>query len=129
MSRMVTINDTAQPSPAWETELILLSGGDRAELLQVIADLQAFLQTSPQLRLTDLAFTLNVQECHHPVRLAVVAKSVSDLAEKLQRTAEKLADAKCKQIRDVQGIFFAGEPLGHAGKLAVLFPGEGARLI
>ena len=60
------------------------------------------------------------------MRLAIVAKSVSDLAEKLQRAAERLADTDCRQIRDVQGIYFFENPLAETGKLAMLFPGEGA---
>jgi malonyl CoA-acyl carrier protein transacylase len=61
-------------------------------------------------------------------RLALVAASVPDLREKLDRAAKKLATAGgSRQIRDVSGIYFAAEPLGREGKLAFLFPGEGSQ--
>jgi len=125
-SRMLSPNGTPGSGGVWETELILLSGLDRSELLMRLRDLRAFLESAPNTDLKDLAFTLNTRERLAPERLAIVAQSILDVQEKLSRAASRLADANCGQIRDVQGIYFSNQPLGVAGKLAMLFPGEGA---
>ncbi len=108
-----------------ETELILLSAADRSGLIQRVRELQSFCEQQPAANLADWAVSLNTQT-PEAVRLAIVAKSVSDLSETLQRAGDRLADADCRQIRDVKGIYFFESPLGIAGQLAVLFPGEGA---
>ena len=56
-----------------------------------------------------------------------VASSLDDLAAKLARVAERLADAKCVQIKDSKGIYYFAESPLRDGKLAFLFPGEGAQ--
>ncbi len=123
---MVSLSGSNRSSSSLETELLLLSGSDRLELLANIAELLRSLQNAPTILLKDLAFTLNTQESHQAVRLAVVASSIEDFGEKLDRAADRLKDPNCRQIRDVQGIFFVEQPLGVTGKLAMLFPGEGA---
>jgi acyl transferase domain-containing protein len=123
---MVSPSGTTAPFASSETELILVSGRDRLELLGHMAELRAFLQTAIEIPLKDLAFTLNTQETPRAFRLAIVAYSCQDLLDKLDRAATRLNDPHCKQIREVQGLYFTEQPLGEAGKLAVLFPGEGA---
>src|SRR5205814_1719217 len=39
----------------------------------------------------------------------------------------RLAEPGCRQIKDKDGIYYFAEPLGRQGKLALLFPGEGAQ--
>src|SRR5439155_9615421 len=60
-------------------------------------------------------------------RVAVVATTLPDLREKLVRVARRLAEPGCRQIKDKDGIYYFAEPLGRQGKLALLFPGEGAQ--
>ena len=60
--------------------------------------------------------------------MAIVATSLADLREKLERAVRRLdASGGCRQIRDVSGIYYEAEPLGREGKLAFLFPGEGSQ--
>jgi malonyl CoA-acyl carrier protein transacylase len=40
-----------------------------------------------------------------------------------------LADAECLQINDTQGVYHFAKPLHLEGRLAVLFPGEGAQYL
>ena len=47
----------------------------------------------------------------------------------MKRAAERLADPKCKQVRDASGIYFFENPLAEQGTVALLFPGEGAQYL
>ena len=63
-----------------------------------------------------------------PARLGLVVESPDDLREHLRgRSSPKLGDPACRSIRDARGIYFWDEPLGRAGTLAFLFPGEGSQ--
>ena len=54
------------------------------------------------------------------------ATSRNDLAHKLRRAVSMLAANERRKIRDRSGIYYTQDPLG-GGRLAVLFPGEGAQ--
>ncbi len=110
----------------WATELILLGGSSRSELLKRLEQVAQFVEAHPDVPLTDLAYTLNCPLPPGEYRLALVVKSLSDLGSKLARATEKLANPDCRTIRDVAGIYYTESPLGSVGKLAMLFPGEGA---
>ncbi|NJN19076.1 MAG: acyltransferase domain-containing protein [Oscillochloris sp.] len=62
-------------------------------------------------------------------RLAIVADSAADLRTKLARSLERLGAPDCSQIKQRNGVYFFGEPLGPQGKLALIFPGEGAQYV
>jgi len=113
---------------AWDSELFVFSGADRAE---VAADAQRVLdminQGGDALSLKDLAWTLNCNRPMGPVRMAVVGLSHTDLAAKLERAVKRLGDEKTRNIKEVEGIYLFKEPLGLNGKLAFLFPGEGSQ--
>jgi acyl transferase domain-containing protein len=117
---------TLSPSP-WETEVFVVRGEDRGVLRKEIQTLTAFLERSPSVALKDLAFTLNKSLLPGGSRLAVVAGSVADLRNRLGRAGERLADPACRQIKDSAGIYYCDEPLSPQGRLAFLFPGEGAQ--
>ncbi len=122
---------TAHPPAAasWETELFLLRGDEREDLCRRIRALLGYLEKNPDVVLKDLAFTLLDELKPGGERLAVVAGSAADLRKRLERALSRLEDAACRQIRDTVGIYYFSEPLGGAGRLAVLFPGEGAHYL
>lgn len=124
--------------PARESEVCVLEAATRGDLLARMGHLARFLGSVPRDRagsepdafsLADLAWTLNssVQAGVETQRVAIVAGSLADLGAKLERAATRMADPRCRQIKDVSGIYFASEPLGRAGTTAFLFPGEGAQ--
>jgi len=113
----------------WETELVVLRGDDREHLRRRTLALADFARREPRVSLKDLAFTFNTDLAPGGSRLAVVAGSADELHDRLNRAGERLADPKCRQIRDSPGIYFFEQPLHPEGKLAFLFPGEGAQYL
>ena len=124
----------------WDTELFILQGDSRQALIQQTQQLQQYLNKNPQTILKDLAYILNIQLSKKqptpqkaygetPYRLAIVASSLDDLQKKLSYALQRLTDPECKQIKDIKGTFFFEEPLFGQGKLAFLFPGEGAQYL
>ncbi len=112
----------------WDTEVCLVQGGSRRDLIEQGARLERWLAgAAPGMLLKDLAYTLNTDLREGSVRLALVASSVEDLQQKLAYARERLADPGCKQIKDVRGVYFFDEPLRRTGKLAFLFPGEASQ--
>ncbi|HEY2844367.1 MAG TPA: 4'-phosphopantetheinyl transferase superfamily protein, partial [Bryobacteraceae bacterium] len=107
------------------TEVFILEAESRQELIERAGLLQRYLAREQEAPLKDLAFTLNCGLEGKPCRLAVVATSAADLAQKLSLALGRLAKPECRQIKDNAGVYFFEEPL--QGKLAFLFPGEGAQ--
>ena len=115
---------------AWESltpqssELFLVSAESPAQLLD---RLQLWSQRSTTLRDEDLGDICFTEAAHvsdaHPVRMAIVAKSVADLREKLERAPARIAAEKGKWWQDPSGIYYGSARNG--GKLAFLFPGIG----
>ncbi|HEX4451928.1 MAG TPA: SDR family NAD(P)-dependent oxidoreductase [Kofleriaceae bacterium] len=97
---------------AWNAELVLIRGVDRATALNVLDRVENTLATEPRLR--DLARTTGAMP--GPVQLAIVAESTADLKRKLASARMWQADGK--------SIFVAN---GQAGKLAFLCPGQGSQ--
>ncbi|WP_160163302.1 type I polyketide synthase, partial [Nitrolancea hollandica] len=134
-------NRAASPAlshlPPWESEVCILEGATRGDLLEQANRLARFLDSAlageysaePAFSLTDLAASLNqrLSQAGTNVRLALVATSVEDLWQKLSRAMKRLADPGCRRIKDVSGIYFNAEPLGQDSRLAFLFPGEGSQ--
>ncbi|MDW7772814.1 MAG: type I polyketide synthase [Desulfobulbaceae bacterium] len=117
----------------WDSELFVLEGQDRGELIQQCQKVHALassLQVGEQAELSDLAYTLNKNLSGRELRLAVVADSLEDLIKKLEISAKRLADPEREQIKDRSGIFFFARPLARGGgRLAFLFPGEGSQYV
>ena len=87
------------------------------------------LRRHPETDLTDLAFTLNSDLPPGGSRLALVAATAADAVTGLERALQRLDDPRCTQIRGASGRYFTDEPLHPGGKLAFLFPGEGAQYL
>lgn len=111
----------------WDAELFLLGSDSRETLGSEARALARRVAADEDLNLTDLAFTLSRRDRPAAARLAIVSGSRDDLVRKLEYAAERLADAACSRVREKQGIYFFDEPLGHSGKVAFLFPGEGSQ--
>ncbi len=109
----------------WDTEVCILEAETRQQLIDECDRLCAFLNSVTAVSLKDLAHTLNSSLQGQPCRIAVVASSPEDLSKKLSAAAGRLSDPKCRQIKDNAGVYFFEQPL--RGKLAFLFPGEGAQ--
>lgn len=107
----------------------MLRGADRAGLRQRAVDVLNFVSSHSGVDLKDLAFTLASELAPGGERLTIVASSTSELEQRLRRALDRLNDPSCRQIRDTVGIYYFAEPLGTNGRVAVLFPGEGAHYL
>ncbi len=113
-------------SDAWSAELCVLADDDRGVLAQRLADLQTKLvaSTSPVL-LRDVAASLSARWRRRGHNLAVVARSIDDLKTKLVAAAAFLrGEAKALP----PGVFYS-ENKAPAGKVAVLFSGQGSQYV
>ena len=113
----------------WETEAILLAAPDRAGLADRARELVAWLEHHPSDPLKDIAYTLNGADARAAggARLGLVASSREDLAARLTALVPRLDDPSCRAIGDARGTYYWDEPIGGAGGLAFLFPGEGSQ--
>ncbi|MCH7840456.1 MAG: acyltransferase domain-containing protein, partial [Planctomycetes bacterium] len=113
----------------WDTEVCVLEADTQQTLADAAARLCAYIAKADGVSLRDIAYTCNTSLSGASHRLAVVATSVDDLAEKLARAAERLRSSDCTQIKDTQGIYYFGGSEIRGGKVALLFPGEGAQYV
>ena len=110
----------------WESEALILRAASPTALVAEVDRLLELVAQAPSVALRDLAYSLNTQE-PAACQLGIVASDLDDLRQKLERARQRLSDARCRQIKDVSGIYYFSEPLAREGKVAVLFPGEGAQ--
>jgi malonyl CoA-acyl carrier protein transacylase len=122
-------NATPSTLGKWDTELLVVHGRDRTALQQAVEDLANHCQAHPETNLAHLAYTLNTNLPAGGCRLAVVAANTTEAAGRLELAAGRLADTHCRSIRDAAGIYYAEQPLHPEGKVAFLFPGEGAQYL
>ncbi len=113
----------------WDSELCVLQGETRPALVTEAQRVRDYLKAANGVALCDLAFTLNgcLKVSGH--RLAVVAASLTELAEKLDRAIDRLQKPDCTQIKDTAGIYYFGESPLREGKVAFLFPGLGSEYV
>jgi acyl transferase domain-containing protein len=118
---------TAREAPRvhWPHELVLFAANNRAELCEELRRVGDYLEASPGASLRDVAYTAGRRAGDGELRLAVLGGSPKDLAGKLEKARERILDPACDRLQTRSGIHFAVRPMG--GKLAFLFPGEGAQ--
>ena len=111
----------------WPVELVLLSAPERTDLAHRPAELPAWTERAQGIELLDVAAACarHVQPC----RLALCATGLEDLCGKLRHAAKLLAQPQRHKIQDRAGIFWYETPLAAEGRLAFLFPGEGAQYV
>jgi malonyl CoA-acyl carrier protein transacylase len=131
---MVVAASPALPRPSaasrtdlWDTRAFLIRGDDRTQLRNRIAELVGSIDRNRTIAPGELASILARELVPGGARLGIVAESTTDLLAKLRRAAERLADPRCRQIRDAAGVYYFDQPLYESGTLALLFPGEGAQ--
>lgn len=107
----------------WPAELMLFSAASKAELADRAAELSTQLPSLKDLVLRDLAASLAQQWEAGSDTLAVVAKDAGDLASKLEKAAAFL---RGQAPMLPPGAHF-GAAGADAGKVAVLFPGQGSQ--
>ncbi|HEV3215448.1 MAG TPA: beta-ketoacyl synthase N-terminal-like domain-containing protein [Vicinamibacterales bacterium] len=116
----------------WDSEVCLFSVASRDEVIGLGRRVAAVLARDPAPALADVAYSLNTQHGAggpSSTTLGIVARSIDDLARKLDRALTRLGDPTCRKIKDVGGIYYFDEPLARSGRLAFVFPGEGAQYV
>jgi len=116
--------------PTWESitpqssELFLASAESPAQLLE---RLQLWSHRAATLRdedLGDICFTeMGRVADAHPVRLAMVVKSIAELRAKLEQARAGITAERDESQQDPSGLYYGSSRYG--GKLAFLFPGFG----
>lgn len=120
-----------QPSAgleAWPAELCVFRRRSRQALADEVRTCRQALAAGAQPELADLAAALwraCSPRASDPL-LAVVATSLAELAERLDR-AMAIVEGDQPTAADPRGIYFAERPGAAGGKLAVLFPGQGTQ--
>jgi len=110
----------------WDSELFVVAAERPGEIRAAAQALLDRICALPaEVPLKDIAWSVNCRQQLGPSRLTVVARSREELSAKLTKAIERLGDARTRRIRDNDGTYWFSEPI--AGKLALLFPGEGAQ--
>ena len=109
----------------WPVELVVVAAVDR-ETLQARAEaLAAWVDRAEAVSLLDIAATC--AQSRESCKLAICAQSPGDLVRKLRQAAKWLGEPKRSKIQARSGIFWYEHPLANTGRLAFVFPGEGAQ--
>ncbi len=122
-------DETTAPSLQrdWTVELVVVSADDRPALRERLLSLASWIESAEGIRLVDVA--ASCARLIGPSRVAICASSLPDLASKIKRVAEMLADGKRQRIKHRKGMFWFEEPLADEGRVALVFPGEGAQYV
>jgi acyl transferase domain-containing protein/phosphopantetheinyl transferase len=108
------------------TELVLLSGSTREDLVAKLIALQSRIQEDTTLTLGDIAYTLSEQEAGLH-RLALIVQDFPDLQAKLQQALEKLQGGARSRFQTRNGLYYTQVDPQQIGKTAFIFPGEGSQ--
>jgi acyl transferase domain-containing protein/phosphopantetheinyl transferase len=111
----------------WPVEVVVVSAEDRERLREKVLGLGVWTRSASGASLLDIAASASSEP--GSCRVAICARSVSELADKLELTAKLLGEVGRDRIQVRSGVFWYAEPLGRAGKLGFVFPGEGAQYL
>ena len=102
MEEYSKVDETTRPThlTEWEDELLIVEGSSRTELVAALDRLRAYAVQVEGVPLRNVAYTLNTPLKGASHRVAIVASSLEDLAQKIDRVKQRLADPECHQIRE-----------------------------
>lgn len=88
--------ESPERTPASDTgpQIIPLSARDEERLLESVNNLLQFLETNPDVVLSEIAYTLQVDRAPMECRLAVISRSISDLKRILTKLANEKTDSE-----------------------------------
>ena len=111
----------------WPAELVVLKAANLASLAGRARRLSGALETAPEVKLRDLAYTLAVEAAGNPgpAVLALVCQDLSALREKLRLAVEHLSQ-DAPRGASPHGLILGQGEQADAG-LAFLFPGQGSQ--
>ncbi|MDF3294221.1 type I polyketide synthase [Streptomyces silvisoli] len=119
---------------AWPAELFVFRGADRAAALREVEEALALAASNDSFgrpwRLRDLALAVarRSDTSHEPVRVAVVAEDLDNLAEQLRRVLAGERDPASRiHVAGKASEIAAFSPTPNPGKVAFLFPGQGSQ--
>lgn len=112
-----------------QSEVMVLQADGAAALASTARQLADWIDGHPDASVGDVAYSLSEPIETAAATLGIVATSLNDFAKKLRSAADRLERPDCKQIKDSAGVYYFALPLGRVGKLALLFPGEGAQYL
>jgi malonyl CoA-acyl carrier protein transacylase len=106
--------------------VLLVQAESRAELRGKLEELRDRVSRMPAVESppVDVLFERSAVGAH---RLAFVAASAGDALGRLTTAVQALANPARRRIHDPAGIYYFEEPLSPSGKIAFLFPGNGAQ--
>jgi len=109
------------------TELLLFTGEGLEELREKIEDLLPVARKICRAELTDLAAHLANDDSKKEFRVAIIAESPWELAERLEQLLEKLAGSRdIGALDEPEAGIYAGRAL-EKPKMVALFPGQGSQ--
>jgi len=114
----------------WPVELVVVAAENQTALPARCEALADWSEAAEGAQLLDIAATMAAELDTTPAgysRAAMVVRNREDLARKLRHVAGRLREPDRQRIQDRSGIFWYAKPLGVEGKLAFVFPGEGAQ--
>lgn len=108
------------------SELVVIGADDRATIHDEISRLSQFIEAVPEANLRDIAYTCAIESRGRPFKIAIVATSPRDLADKLSFAANRL-DSGVERNSFNRGIYVGTGQCPAPGRTVFLFPGEGTQ--